>query len=128
MTGNPELLDIPSQIELNEKRMHSFVQGTIGVCLACYRLGAVTRHHVRPLSVNSRRDDLRKPFIVLICKICHQTLHELMTNENLYLTHNNLRDVVASIRAARFGNQQSPIGNPQFPSNPATKTEIDNHV
>lgn len=110
------LIDITAQAQLNEKLLPTLTFGTQGVCAACYRMTSITRHHVKPRQIYRTDRRAAPPLIVLLCRLCHKTIHKLETNENLYMKHNSLRDVIMAIRAARF---PSSTDQPQ-PTTPDT--------
>jgi hypothetical protein len=89
-----------ARIRTNEGNMKSITFGSYGVCAACYVLALSTRHHVKPRSVAATARDW-KPFTIMLCRKCHAVIHQMESNQNLYLKHKTLDDVIQAIRLAR---------------------------
>lgn len=81
---------------INEARLPKITYGLFGVCLACYRLDQMTKHHIAPRSVLKNRD--WRPFNVMLCRRCHSVLHQVETNHDLYAKCKTLADVVTLVR------------------------------
>ncbi len=88
------------QLRANEGQMKRITYGNYGVCLACYNLAHITKHHVRPRSVHHARE-WKESFTVHLCRKCHAKVHDIADNATLAEQHQTLENVILAIRSAR---------------------------
>ena len=89
-------------------------------CLVCERSGLkLTRHHVIPREVHKSLAKKFRPGVnlnetIVICRMCHSTIHRLFTNVELAMTYNTLDMLLTDDRFVKYAKWASRLPAGRF--------------
>jgi hypothetical protein len=87
-----------------------------GCCVLCYREMNLTRHHLIPREMHERiakktgtNKELLKHTVIMVCRMCHSTIHRFFTNKELANDYNTLELLAEDERIQKYARWASGL-------------------